>query len=242
MKREYRFLLASLLLAMMAGCSTLEIDDDASTQVSNDPFQKMNRSVFAFNDATDKAVLRPVAKVYNHIVPQPAQRGISHFFSNLTEPLNALNNLLQGKFDRALSSTYRFAVNSTVGLLGFKDVAKSLDVAPAKEDFGQTLATWGVPAGPYIMVPLLGPSNLRDLSSGLIDTAIFYPVNEITQASGGRFALFAVDRVNVRAHLLGTDSLLDMQLDPYGFVKQAAEQNRTNEIYDGQPPEIEEDF
>ena len=242
MKREYRCLFACVFIVMMAGCSTLKVSDDPTRQIAKDPFQNLNRSIYAFNNGVDSAVLRPVAKAYTQIVPKSAQNGVGRFFANLAEPLNALNNLLQGKFDRALVSTYRFTVNSTLGIFGFMDVAKSLDVEPAKEDFGQTLASWGVPPGPYLMLPFWGPSNLRDFSGNLIDASIFYPINQVTDSSNGRLALFAVDKIEIRAKLLGTDTLINKQLDPYGFIKQALEQNRTNAIYDGHPPELEEDF
>ena len=155
--------------------------------------------------------------------------------------LNILHNLLQGKGERALNSTYRFAVNSTVGLFGLFDVAGAYDVAPAQEDLGQTLAAWGVPPGPYLMLPLLGPSNLRDAASRSIDSAIYYPINELSDSNGVRTGLVFLDVVSLRASLLGTDRILETQVDEYSFLKTAFEQNRISQIYDGEPPESEEE-
>ena len=242
MNSTLKSLSLSLLILLGSGCSTLSQSDDPSRQISADPLEGINRTVYSFNSTADKIVLRPVAKAYNTVVPKPAQRSVGRFFSNLNEPLNALNNLLQGKIDGALSSSFRFAVNSTIGVFGLFDVAKNLDVEPAREDFGQTLAAWGVGPGPYIMLPLLGPSNLRDFGGSLVDAATWYPINELSDSNGGRFALTAVSTVNTRAALLGADTLLDKQLDPYAFIKQASEQSRIKKIYDGNPPIEEEDF
>ncbi|MEM7358090.1 MAG: VacJ family lipoprotein [Pseudomonadota bacterium] len=242
MKLITKCILIGLIISLCSACNTLQKTDDTQRQISSDPMEGFNRGVYSFNNTADKYVLRPVAKAYDYTLPKPVKTGVRNFFSNLGEPLNTLNNLLQGKFDRALTSTYRFTVNSTVGLLGLIDVAKKLDVEPAREDFGQTLAAWGAGPGPYIMLPFLGPTNLRDGVGRITDTAILYPINELTDSSGGRTGLVFLDVVSTRAQLLGTDSLLDSQLDPYAFLKQAFEQNRINALYDGDPPELEEDF
>ena len=235
------FILTPLIL--LSGCNTLNVQDDHQRHISSDPLQGFNRSIYAFNQGADKLILKPVAKGYNKIVPAPAKQSVSHFFSNLGEPLNVLNNLLQGKVDRALSSTYRFVVNSTLGVFGLFDVAKSFNVEKTPEDFGQTLAAWGVGPGPYLMVPLAGPSNLRDGLGSLIDSAVYYPNNEITDSSNQQAALVITGVVSLRAGFLGVDDVLDKQLDPYGFLKQAAEKSRIKDIYDGNPPLApEEDY
>jgi len=167
--------LLTLLLFMMAGCNTLSIDDSAERQVSADPVQGFNRKVYAFNNGVDQAVIRPVARGYDKVVPDPAKRSVSNFLNNLREPLYAVNNLLQGKVDRALGSTYRFIVNSTLGIGGLLDVAEKHEVEIAKEDFGQTLAAWGVKPGPYIMLPFLGPSNMRDGVGFVGENLAYYP-------------------------------------------------------------------
>jgi len=230
------------LLTLLGACSTTSVSDDPLLHVSDDPLEGLNRSIYSFNTTADKYVLRPASKGYNSVVPKPAKSGVRNFFTNLGEPLNALNNLLQGDVDGALKSTYRFTVNSTVGLLGLFDVAgKQLDVTPAKEDFGQTLAAWGVGPGPYIMLPFLGPTNLRDGVGRVTDISILYPINEITESSSGRTALSVLDIVALRTTLLGSDKVLESQLDQYAFLKRAFEQTRIMDIYDGNPPQAEEE-
>jgi phospholipid-binding lipoprotein MlaA len=228
-------LIIVLLLAGTA-CTTLDVTDDPMLQTSGDPLVGLNRSVYAFNNAADKAVLKPAAKAYSTLVPNPARRAVGHFFSNLGEPLNTLNNLLQGKVDGALTSTYRFAVNSTIGVFGLFDVAKSYQVNRKYEDFGQTLAVWGVKPGPYIVLPFLGPSNLRDGIGFTIDNFAFNSAAVITDDSATRLGLTVLNVVDVRSGLLGSVDLLEHQLDPYLFLKEAYEQTRLNSIYDGNPP------
>lgn len=234
------YLIAATLLTATA-CTTLEQSDSLDSQRSNDPLEGLNRNVYAFNSAADKAILKPIATAYHTVLPDPIERGVSHFFNNLNEPLNIVNNLLQGKVDGALNSTYRFAVNSTVGLLGIFDVAKAYKVNPKSEDFGQTLAAWGVKPGPYVMLPFLGPTNFRDGVGRIIDTSAFYPINEITDSNNGQFSLFVLGTVSARVDLLGLDSTLDNQLDPYLFLKDAFESGRINSIYDGKPPQDSDD-
>lgn len=236
-----RLVLVLGALIALSACSTLTKTDDPTEQISSDPFSSWNRGVYKFNDGVDKVALRPVAKAYHAVVPDPAERSVGRFFSNLGEPLNIVNNLLQGKVDGALSSTYRFAVNSTIGLFGLFDVAKSYDVTESKEDFGQTLASWGVKPGPYLMLPLLGPTNLRDGFGRITDTAVFYPINEISDDSAVRTGLNALSIIDTRAGLLGTDDLLGRQLDPYLFLKEAYDKNRLSVVYDGAPPEQSEE-
>jgi phospholipid-binding lipoprotein MlaA len=227
----------------LGACNTLQKTDDISVQTSADPLQNFNRKVYAFNDVADKVVLKPVAKAYLKVVPSPARTGIGHFFDNLGEPLNVLNNLLQGKFDRALHSTYRFTVNSTLGLFGFFDVAKNYNIVEKPEDFGQTLAAWGVKPGPYLVLPFFGPSNVRDGFGQFGDSLAFYPNSILTDSTAASLGLTALDVVDTRANILGAGSVLDSQLDPYQFLKVAYETNRVNRLYDGSPPEApEEDY
>lgn len=230
-----------LLSLTLSGCNTLSINDDPSAQISNDPIQGFNRKIYSFNSGVDRAILKPVAKGYDKVVPTPAKKGVANFFSNLREPLNAFNNLLQGKYDRALGSTYRFVVNSTVGIAGLFDVAKKHDVDLAREDFGQTLAAWGVKPGPYLMLPFLGPSNLRDGVGLVTDLSLYYPSGVITDSSAAATSLTVLNIIDTRVGLLGADEVLEQQLDPYGFLKVAFEENRLQAIYDGTPPEKEEE-
>jgi len=241
--RAAHSLLIALLLLGFSGCSTLSLSDDPKKHVASDPFEGLNRSIYSFNRTADKIILRPIAKGYDTVVPRPAKTGVSNFFANLREPLNIVHNLLQGKTDRALDSTFRFAVNSTVGLLGILDVAKGYDVKAAPEDFGQTLAAWGARPGPYLMLPILGPTNLRDGAGRLVDSAVYYPINEITDSGGARTGLVFLDVVSFRASLLRNDKILQSQVDEYAFLKSAFEQTRISAIYNGDPPEsVEEDF
>lgn len=230
-----------LLLMMLTGCNTLSINDDPTAQISNDPLQGLNRKIYSFNSGIDKAILKPVARGYDNVVPTPAKRGVSNFFTNLREPLNIFNNLLQGKYERALSSSYRFIVNSTVGIAGLIDVADKYDVKNTREDFGQTLAAWGVKPGPYLMLPFLGPSNLRDGIGYVTDSVLYYPNSLITDTTAQSTSLTVLRVVDTRVGLLGADSLLEQQLDPYSFLKFAFEENRLKSIYDGQPPQKEEE-
>lgn len=236
--------LASLIFLCFGlnGCTTLSATDDISLQTSSDPLESINRKIYAVNDVADKVVLRPVASAYDKVLPKPAKTGVRNFFRNLGEPLNVVNNLLQGKFDRALSSTYRFAVNSTVGLLGLIDVSDKLGVEAAPEDLGQTLAAWGVKPGPYIVVPLVGPTNLRDGIGRVTSSYAYYPINEITEETSERIALNAVGIIDTRVQLLGADQMLEEQLDPYAFLKSAFDQSRLKAIYDDNVPEVEEDY
>ncbi len=235
-------LLLILAIPLLNGCTTLKATDDPLIQTSSDPIEGLNRGIYAFNDGTDRLILRPIAKTYDAVVPTPAKQGVSNFFSNLAEPLNIVNNLLQGKWERSLSSTYRLAVNSTVGLLGLVDVASKYDVAPAREDLGQTLASWGVGPGPYIMLPFIGPTTLRDGIGRGATTAVYYPNNNFSDDSGKNVAVTALEIIDLRASLLGADELLQRQVDPYLFLKNAYDQNRLKVIYDDNPPESKEDF
>ena len=231
-----------VVLTTMNACTTLSSNDDAGLQTSSDPLVGLNRSVYAFNNAADKAILKPVAKAYDATIPAPAKRGVSHFFSNLNEPVNVVNNLLQGKVNGALNSTYRFVVNSTIGIFGILDVAKAYDVEKKPEDFGQTLAAWGVKPGPYIMMPFFGPSSLRDGFGLIVDNGAYYPINEISDDGAAQTGLTILNIVDTRASLLSTDNILDNQLDPYLFLKEAYDQSRLNSIYDGNPPELDGDL
>lgn len=227
---------------LIQGCSTSGKHVTHAWNTSSDPLEGLNRSVYAFNTTADKYILRPVASGYDKVLPQLAKNGVSNFFANLGEPMSIVNNLLQGKVDRALGSTYRFAVNSTVGLLGLIDVAKHQDVEKAPEDLGQTLALWGVKPGPYLMLPFLGPTNLRDGLGRSVSSAAFYPIGKLSESNSTRLGLTALDVVNTRAGLLSLDQALDKQLDPYLFIKTTVENSRTDAIRDGEGVEEEFDF
>ena len=236
-------LCVSVLLALtLSGCNTLSVNDDTSAQISNDPLQGLNRKIYGFNNGVDKAIVKPIAKGYDAVLPTPAKIGVHNFFTNLGEPFNIVNNLLQAKFDRALGSTYRFLVNSTIGIGGLIDVAGYYEVEETREDLGQTLAAWGVKPGPYIMLPFLGPTNLRDGVGFFGERFVYFPNDEITDSDSVEIGLTVLQIIDTRVGLFGADDLLDQQLDPYSFLKTAFETNRIDSLYDGQPPETQEDF
>jgi len=226
-----------LVLSLMSGCTTLKPTDDISKQISADPFEGFNRTMYGFNKTADKIVLKPAAQAYNYVLPKPAKKSVGNFFDNLAEPLNIVNNALQGKGNRALNSTYRFVLNSTVGVLGLFDVASYYKIEPAKEDLGQTLAAWGVKPGPYIMLPIFGPTNFRDGIGRLGQTIAYYPNEIITDSDGAALALTVLDAIDNRAARFNLDPVLESQLDQYSFIKSAFEGNRINNIYDGKPPQ-----
>ena len=231
------FTLVVLLLSLTSGCTTLKSTDDVSKQISADPLEGFNRTMYGFNKTADKVILKPVSQAYNYVLPKPAKKSVGNFFDNLAEPLNIVNNVLQGKGYRALDSTYRLVINSTVGILGLFDVATYFKIEEAQEDLGQTFAAWGIKPGPYIMLPLLGPTNLRDGIGRIGETAVYYPNEIITDSDGAAIALTVLDVVDNRAELLPLDDLLESQVDQYSFVKSAYESNRVNKIYDGKPPQ-----
>jgi len=231
-----------VFLGVTSGCTTLKSTDDISKQVSSDPIEGFNRAVFGFNKTTDKYVLKPVAQAYDYTLPKPAKTGVSNFFDNLAEPLNIVNNGLQGKGNRALDSTYRFVINSTVGILGLFDVAGYYNIEPAKEDLGQTLAAWGVKPGSYVVLPFLGPTNFRDGVGRLVETVSYYPPEIISDSDTTQIALTVLDLIDTRASLLSLDSILEEQIDEYSFVKNTYESDRINKIYDGNPPSNQEEL
>jgi len=236
-----RLLVTCLLILSSTACSTLSKNDDPNLHISGDSLEGFNRKSYAFNNALDKAILRPVASAYDATLPDPAQNSVGNFFDNLGEPISIINNVFQGKFEDALSSTYRLVVNSTLGVFGLFDVASGYNVEEKPEDFGQTLAAWGVKPGPYIVIPFLGPSNLRDGVSRAVGSGLIYPIDIVTDDAGATLALTVLDIVDTRADLLAADALLEKQLDPYLFLKTAYESNRINAIYDGDPPALSDD-
>ncbi len=240
--RVTKLLVIITLVSLLQACGSTGKNISYEWNQSPDPLEGLNRSVYAFNNTADKYVLRPVAKGYNTILPKPAKKGVSNFFANLGEPWSVVNNLLQGKVDHALSSTYRFLVNSTLGIAGLVDIAKIQGVERTPEDLGQTLATWGVKPGPYLMLPFLGPTNLRDGVGRGVSSAIFYPINQVTESANTRTALNILNVIDTRASLLAVDSTLDKQLDPYLFIKTALETSRTDAINDGNTEVDEEEF
>ena len=232
---KYRFFMCIVLVIVASGCAGREHprsdNDDIEVQTSKiDPFEEYNRSIYRFNTNLDRYFLKPVAKTYRKITPKPIETGIYNIFNNLQQPINMVNSLLQGKLNYAGISAGRFVINSTIGVLGFFDVAGKLDIPNHKEDFGQTLATWGVPSGPYFVLPLFGSRYLRH-SVGMIPDFILGSSYSISDNSV-RYGLLAVNIIQRRARFLDADDLLALQLDPYIFIRESYLQLREAELKD----------
>ena len=208
-----------------------------TTYDPKDPLQAYNRVMFAFNERADQYALKPVAKAYRFITPKPVQFVVGNFFSNLGDLWTGFNNLLQGKGKAAASDTARFFVNSTLGFLGFADVATELGLEKHNEDFGQTLGWWGVPSGPYFVIPLLGPSTIRDAASRPVDT-YGQPYMWQDGHDALKWSLWTVDKVHTRASLLDAENALnDAALDKYTLMRDGWLARRRNQVYDGDPPD-----
>lgn len=223
---------ATLLLcvALLGGCAT------AGKRHPGDPLEPANRDVWALNQGIDRAALRPAATIYRENTPSWVQNCVSNFFANLSSPRNIVHSLLQGKPLEAGQETLRFALNTTLGLGGLFDPAADANLPRANEDLGQTLGVWGVPPGPFLMVPLLGPSTLRDLPSSIVDR-LTEPLFWYSGGSNARWGSLALSVLDTRARLLPLDATLAKTYDPYGFVRDAFLQRRLYLVYDGNPPE-----
>ncbi len=208
--------------------------------IPGDPWESFNRRMQAFNDGADRIVLKPLATGYRAVMPDPFERGVSNFFVNLGTPRVAINQLLQGKPKLAVADTGRFLINTTIGLGGILDAAGDMGLEAHDEDFGQTLAKWGVGSGPYLVLPIWGPSTLRDGFSDIVDSA-FYPPNYVDDDAirGGLLFVYALD---TRAQLLGTESLISG--DRYTFFREAYRQRREFLINDGEVEDslLDDDF
>ena len=229
-----------ILLAglMLTGCATLP----SGKPDPRDPWERFNRSSFAFNDALDRAVAKPVAKAYKKVTPRVVRTGVSNALSNLNTVSTVINDVLQGKMRQAGHDSGRFLLNSTLGLGGLFDPASAAGLQNNDEDFGQTLGKWGVKPGPYLMLPLLGPSNVRDTFARIPDQYT-YPVNYL-QDDSTRYVIRAIDFLDLRAGLLDLDAQLERSYDRYAFVRNAWMQRREFMVSDGnvddQSAELEE--
>lgn len=224
---------ALLMAVTLAGCAS------GPNAVARDPLEPLNRSVYGFNDALDKSVIRPVARTYQDVTPDPIRTGIGNFFGNIADVWSTINNALQLKPAQTLETGARVVVNTVVGIFGLLDVATTLELERHPEDFGQTLGYWGVPSGPYLVLPLLGPSTVRDGASLPVDTQgnLVRHIEEIPT----RNTLTAVNLVDKRARLLKTtDQLDEMAIDKYTFVRDIYLQKRLSDVWDGNPPDTGE--
>jgi len=229
LRRLGRTLLLAVVIGL-AGCATGPYPDP------RDPLEDFNRAAHSFNEMIDRAVLKPLAGGYQYITPEPVDRGVTNFFNNLADVRSALNNLLQFKIGRAFSDVGRVAVNSTIGVLGLMDVASNMNLPRYNEDFGQTLGVWGVGSGPFIVIPFLGPSSVRDGVGLVVDwwTHPLYYVDDTTL----QWSLVGLGLIDLRADLLGASRVVNQAaLDPYAFIRDAYLQRRESLVHDGNPPE-----
>lgn len=217
---------------VLSGCATTDPD----FADPRDPLETFNRAMYDFNDVLDNVLFKPLARGYNAITPAPVNRGVTNFFNNIDDVTSAVNNLLQFKVGRALNDVSRVAVNSTIGVAGLFDVASNLDMPRYNEDFGQTLGTWGVASGPYLVLPLIGPSTARD-GVGIVVDWFTDPVTYLEDDTL-KWGLYGLQFLDTRADLINASRVLDQAaLDPYAFVREAYLQRRLDQVYDGNPPE-----
>lgn len=230
-------LLLLLLTALATGCASTAGPPPGETDAvtPGDPLERFNRSVYRFNDAADRALMKPLAEGYQKVTPRPVRKGVGNFFSNLDDVTVLVNDILQFKPERAATTFSRLVWNSTVGLAGLIDVATPMDLPKHQEDFGQTLGYWGVDPGPYLVLPFLGPSTVRD-GSGLVVDYYTDPVYYIEDDTA-RWSAVALRTVDRRAGLLRAGQILDdAALDPYAFLRDSYLQRRQHLIHDGNPP------
>jgi phospholipid-binding lipoprotein MlaA len=221
--------LTVVISLFLQGCATVSNPD------ARDPWESMNRSVYNFNDSVDAAVLKPAAKAYVAVLPRPVRTGIHNFLGNLGDVWSMANSALQLKGQATAEMFMRISVNTVFGLGGVLDVASEMRLEKRREDFGQTLGYWGVKSGPYVMLPLLGPSTLRDAVGTPIDMKgnVVQRIND----TATRNVLTATRLIDMRAGLIKTvDVVKDAALDPYSFLRDAYLQKRENDVYDGNPP------
>ncbi len=224
-----------LMLLSLGACATAP-----GRTRTDDPWQGYNRTMYKINDTVDRATLKPVTKGYQKITPSWMRTGVRNFFANLGTPWVMVNELLQGKPKAFAQETGRLVINSTLGLAGFIDVATKMNLEAHDEDFGQTLAVWGVPSGPFVTLPVFGPSTVRD-GLGRIPDFLANPTRQADLKSTERIALTAADVIQTRESLLSLDSTIAEAYDPYAFVRDAWTQRRVFKIYDGNPPVATDD-
>lgn len=208
-----------------------------------DPFENYNRAMFEFNQKFDDGVAKPVATAYRKVTPNWVNTAITNFFGNLGDVVVVINDILQLKLKQTASDTARIMFNTTFGLLGFIDVSSHMDLPKHNEDFGQTLGYWGVPPGPYFVLPFIGPSTIRDTAGLGMDYTQFTPLSRNTISVATRNSSYLVDYIDTRADLLSATRILkSAALDPYTFTRDAYLQRRRYYVYDGNPPPEKDDI
>lgn len=225
----------SMAVLLLAGCSTLQAARGGPGQ-KLDPWENWNRKVFAFNEGLDDKVLKPVATAYTEVVPQPVRKGVGNFFGNVADAWSAVNNMLQGKVTQGFQDVLRVGTNTVFGLFGVIDIATEMGFDHQYEDFGQTLGRWGVPAGAYVVLPVFGPSSVRDAAALPLDRT----ASPALLINGGstQAGIVTLQLINTRASLLGASKVIDdISLDKYTFVRDAYLQRRRSLVFDGDVPE-----
>lgn len=236
--RSLAILVLSLAMLLLGGCASTPESESMADEVEAteiDPYEGFNRKMYAFNDSVDDYVAAPIANAYIAVTPDIIQTGVSNFFTNLSNVSVVLNDVLQGKVKQGAEDTGRFLINSTVGVFGLFDVASRIGLEQNQEDFGQTLAVWGVPTGSYLVMPFLGPTTFRGMPGAAVDIA----TNPITYV--GIPAIHAASLVNTRANAEGAIQFIDdAALDPYIYTREAYLQWRNHLATDGDPDAVED--
>ncbi len=223
----WRAVLLALLSLTLAACTTT----GSRSSEARDPLEPINRVAHQFNEDLDRALLRPIARSYARVMPEPVQIGVSNVFFNAKYPVTMVNNALQGKFVPAFSDLGRITLNTTLGIGGLFDPATAVGLERYDEDFGQTLGAWGVPSGIYVVVPFLGPYTLRDGIGSIVDD--FAEPRSYLEDDSTRYGLWAGDKFDRRVRLLDADAVLDRTGDSYAFIRSAYLQRREFLVKDG---------
>jgi phospholipid-binding lipoprotein MlaA len=236
-------LAATVLLSLSFGLQAQEEEDgDTPRRNPQDPLEGFNRSMFAINERIDGAVMKPLAQGYDAAVPLPAKSSINNFYDNLRDINRSGNAFLQGKAAEGFTGLGRLIINSTVGIFGLFDVASEVGLAQGEEDFGQTLAVWGVPSGPYLFLPLVGPNTTRDFAGFGIDQYASPLWHQVNDHSALRNSMVGLNAVKIRANMLPLDRIVDeAALDKYAYIRAAFLQRRAAMVRDGNPPNDSDD-
>lgn len=242
--KPHRWTLAPLVTVLLAsGCATTSAPNAASAAAAAsapaltraDPWENWNRKVFAFNEAVDTALLKPVAQTYRRVVPSLVRTGVGNVLGNIYDAWSTANHFMQGKLQGGLEMGMRVLTNTFFGLGGLLDPASEMKLTRRSEDFGQTLGKWGLANGPYVVLPLLGPSTIRDTAGLIVDRSV--APSTLPDASAGRYTVIALELVNARSNLLDAGALVDqVALDKYSFFRDAYLSRRRDALYDGAPP------
>jgi len=233
-----KIIVMTLIVGLSGGCATVH-----GPPTESDPLESYNRAMFSLNENIYEYILDPIVDAYQFIAPDFVQTGVTNFFSNLNDIVVMTNNLLQFKLMDFAHSLLRFVYNTVFGIFGLFDVATHMGLPKQKEDFGQTLGAWGVPAGPYFVIPLLGPSTIRDTVGDYVDWEYVDPINLHVDDKRTRYGLLGLKTIDTRMGLLKVDSVVSKAtIDKYAFVRDAYLQRRQHLVYDGNPPREKPNF